>query len=330
MGDRRLPYERLRLARSKSPPCSPSMLPSDLEDVKNEIGTASAAEETMRCMKQGLQPMQDNVNQLNNRQNVMERQAELIVSELKLVVNTLTTQQKSPEGVLEQQSRRAGQLEHRQSGIVGEIIDEEAVRRRIQAGNSARDDRPEQQETITSTIHDKQRRIEEEVANQHMKTQSLAGELQHAFGRFQEIKQKLDAPMPGEDMRQLGARRKSPPHGGMGTDQYNDQCLGNPRRETPSSQTLTVHPNVRAPPKFQPESYARRGEELSFWVEIHAFASDSALIAEMALISTDVLRAVLLTLLRDAKTCKEQRTMEKVLSVLGKEFLKDSTDRTLS
>ena len=103
------------------------MIPSEIEDVKKELGAPSTDVEMMQRAKQVLQPMQDHANQLNSRQNVMGQQAGRIVSELKQVANSLTTHQTSLEGVLEHQPQRTGQLEHQQSGIVEKIIDEETV-----------------------------------------------------------------------------------------------------------------------------------------------------------------------------------------------------------
>ena len=63
-----------------------------------------ATGEIIRIIERILQPMRDNVTHLNDRQNVMERQAERIVIELKQVVHSLTTQQAS----LEDTSRKRG------------------------------------------------------------------------------------------------------------------------------------------------------------------------------------------------------------------------------
>ena len=94
------------------------------------------------------------------------------------------------------------------------------------------------------------------------------------------------------------------------------------RRNSEGMSILTVNPTAKAPPKFTHENYHRWGEEVSFWREIHAFADDKTLIAELALGSHDLLRSILATYLRETKESKEERTPESLFKILGREFQK--------
>ena len=81
---------------------------------------------------------------------------------------------------------------------------------------------------------------------------------------------------------------------------------------------------------FNSEGYSRWIEEAGFWREIHSFAEDGIPIAEMALSSSDILRTLLVSSLRDAKNDKTIRSFPRLFAALDKEFQRDSTELAMN
>ena len=211
--------------------------------------------------------------------------------------------------------------------------------------------------------------MQREISGQQDEQKRLTEETGLAYQRYLELNNRLEqqkvttdhtARASPSEQREEGREDRNNSQGrGLASD-YNrpmgagrdDRNLGHPRREVPverrsstnneyipgeeyrrnsdPGRMIAVNSPIRPPPKFTPELYARWKEELSFWREIHSFASDSNLIAEMALSSADALRTVLTTFLRNTKDNKGERTFEKLLSILDAEFQKDSEERDLA
>ena len=121
-----------------------------------------------------------------------------------------------------------------------------------------------------------------------------------------------------------GASRENPCADGNG-----NQSFQRFRRNSDGMSILTVNPTAKPPPRFNHENYRRWKEEVSFWREIHAFADDKTSIAELALVSQDLLLSILVTYLRDTRGSKEERDFDSLFKILGAEFQKDSTDRAI-
>ena len=83
-----------------------------------------------------------------------------------------------------------------------------------------------------------------------------------------------------------------------------------------------------APPLcFQQDQYRRWEEELYFWREIHSYSDENTLIAELALSSTESIRATFVSFIRRTKENQKERTFGNLLMFLGAEFRKDSAER---
>ena len=146
---------------------------------------------------------------------------------------------------------------------------------------------------------------------------SISVELQQSWRLYADLKKKCDVQDTGRDDRGLGSRDKET--SACRTEPRRESCpavMGS-REEGRSSRASTVNPTIRAPHRFNAEHYQGWKEELSFWREIHAFASDNTLIAELALGSNDAIRHMLVIFLRDAREKIEERTFGRLLLILG-------------
>ena len=128
---------------------------------------------------------------------------------------------------------------------------------------------------------------------------------------------------------------------GIGDEKKNGRKQPNPepaeeplqdemRRRSSAGSVMTINPSVRPPPKFVPDAYSRWKEGIGFWREIHSFAAEGALIAEMALSGEDVLRNLLVGFLRETKTDKTARNFIKLFEIMDKEFGRDSAEKAMN
>ena len=303
---RKHPYRRPAMIRSNSPPPSPTM---DMIAEKTGHSPAGLLLDEPDLHRY-LTPINSAINTIGERQLKMEDQANKMLVELKSVVQTISQQQTLLAGAIKQQQEHLLRA------------DQAAERMRVNQ---------EQNNSETRRLEDSQQNLEREVSGQREDQRVVVGAVQQAWQEYSNLRRQLDEQELGRDDRQMGANRRA-----------NEERPAEPRREScptmcdggdsaeSRSRTLTVNPTIRSPPRFNAEHYQRWKEELSFWREIHTFASDNTLIAEMALSSSDVLRTILVLFLRETREKREDRTFEKLLAILDKEFQKDSTERALN
>ena len=308
---RRHPYYRPAMIRSNSSPPSPTMDALEALERQNAPPPGFLVDEDglQRC----LTPINSAIRLLGDRQLAMEGQANQMLAELKNVAQTIGQQQNLLAGAITQQHDQLNDTSR--------------------AAESLRC-KQEQQSSETRRLEGSQNVLERKVLEQQEDQKCVASAVQQAWQEYSNLKKKFDEQELGRDDRQMGVNRRE-------LDKQ-DSSPSAPRREScPTvfdgsertevrNQVLTVNPNIRAPPRFNADHYQRWKEELSFWREIHAFASDNTLIAEMALSSTDILRTILVLFLRETREKKGDRTFEKLFAVLDKEFQKDSTERALN
>ena len=313
------------------------------------------------------------IEMMHSKQNVMEQQANVIVQDLKHVVNTLTCQQVTFNDMLADQKNRQSRAEERQQGMMDQLKstmkDQEGLYHVAENIHS----RQMHQDQRQHGMMQEHKEMQQEMIGQQEGQNRLREETGLAYQRYIELNNRMEQSSTMTDhqikahMEQMKMEQKNQEPSrsshlqeSVNAADYNhpmgaggdDRNLGHPikegstdkrnggingvnageelRRNSDPGQMITVNSPIRPPPKFTPELYARWKEELSFWREIHSFSSDSNLIAEMALSSSDALRTVLMSFLKDTKEKKECRTFDRLIRVLDIEFQKDSEERALN
>ena len=220
-------------------------------------------------------------------------------------------------------SHRAEELriKHEQQSSETRILEEHAKNLRAQQ---------EQQSFETRRLEGGQYNLGQQLNAQLSDHRTIMAEMQNAWQVYADLRGKVEESNSGRDDRGLGASGKELPT--VAQELRRESCPPIIETETNSKneRALAINPTIRSPPKFTAEHYQRWKEELSFWREIHSFASDNTLIAELALGSSDILRAILVIFLRDTRDKKEERTFGNSLMILDKEFQKGTAERALS
>ena len=114
-----------RLARSESPPTSPSMM----EDTSHVRPSPMDSADLAKLAQQAIRPIAGGMSVMDGRQNAMGKQGNNILQELKVVVTTLSSQQSMLSDVICDQLRRTTLMESEQRRLTEMSIEQQHLNR---------------------------------------------------------------------------------------------------------------------------------------------------------------------------------------------------------
>ena len=197
-------------------------------------------------------------------------------------------------------------------------------------------------------LYSQQSKPEAELRRQSSRQSPIQQEIDAAYHHYPEHQEKMSPGDMGGDQRQLASRLRKA-KGEMSIDETVEHrprlerldtvsqmteddrkrhvLLG--RRNSDTTRTLTAHPTIRTPPKFNAEFYQRWKGEVGHRRGIHIFDEDSASISDLALDSADILRTVLIESLKDTRLLSGKRKFGELHRIADREFQRYSPERAM-
>ena len=314
-----------RAIRAHSLPPSPN----DIDSVD-----ATSKEDAEEVIRRQLKPFADRIKLLAEGQNIMQADAQTVVTELQGVVHSINRQQEMLQMVVETQKIQMGEYQRQNQSRAALLTQQQ-------------EEMHANQTQMNQNVHVMGQEIGAQHHTHNQLRSTLEEEAVRVRVRYEQLQQQLnqmaneatsstnDNTIPRAEDRQ---RRTS-----MGSDdrdirrvplvstaeRRSSMDLGGTRSMEEPKQVVAINASVRAAPKFSADHYHRWKDEVMFWKEIHPYSTEDALLAELALGSEGVLRTIMVAFLKDTRGQLQQRTLGRLFLILDSSFKREASEQAI-